>query len=144
MDRDRQEPLWFGVDATGSMEGTIFAEERFDIALLEEIKSEFGGAIPPEKLAAFIRKKQSQTMQTSIRKETVEPTRSEQIKNLKSENSRWAKRIAYRHGMEPREVNNTLNIKVGIDSVNGDEATLSKLEARLRMALEVYETGRWS
>ena len=140
---ERQETLWFGLDAIGSMEGTIFAEERFDTALLEEIRAEFGSAIPPEKLAAFIRKKQTQAPPPIIHKEHIEPTLADKIKKLKESNSIYARRIARKYDIENREVNAKLNLKVGISSVNGDDATMSKLEARLRVAVNVYETGQW-
>ena len=141
------------LESMGALAGTIYADENFKIAFLERIKNDADFRdvlqyVPVEKIAAFVQK-EIRIASQNIPPKTEEPTpqektRTERILELRKMNSNYVGRIARKHEIEHADVNRMLNKKVGIRGVNESEATEETLKMRLRVAKELFETGRLS
>ena len=140
------------LESMGELAGTIYADENFRTAFLERIKNDVAFRdviqyLPVEKIAAFVQKEiriASQQIPHKIEEPRQEKTRTERIHELRKTNANYVGRIARKHDIEHADVNRMLNRKVGIRGVNESEATEEKLNLRLRMAKELFETGRLS
>jgi len=145
-EREGRDPAWLPGSSEGGISGVIHDGDDVDQRWLErakKAKQEYGLVDDPEKIAFMLRTEYErggeEEPDSPLRPEIIVERDREQ--RLRKQQAKVVGAIHNRHEVEYKLINNTLNKAVGISAVDGEAATIHKLEARLLAARDWFSTG---